>query len=128
MKKLPDNQIAFYQAPDGSVNIEVLFAEENMWLTQKKMAELFDTTPQNITQHLKNIYFDKEIDESATCKDFLQVQSEGVRAVKRETASMRFCTTPGTSVTRSRNPWRLGNTRHTEKCRTKIIFPTLIAR
>ena len=56
MKKLPDNQIAFYQSPDGSVNIEVLYVEENIWLTQKKMAELFDTTPQNITQHLKNIY------------------------------------------------------------------------
>ena len=39
-KKLPDNQIAFYQTPDGSVNIEVLFARENMWLTQKRMAEL----------------------------------------------------------------------------------------
>jgi len=45
MKKLPDNQIAFYKSPDGSVNIEVLYAEENIWLTQKKMAELFDTTP-----------------------------------------------------------------------------------
>jgi len=42
MKKLPDNQIAFYQSPDGSVNIEVLYAKENIWLTQKKMAELFD--------------------------------------------------------------------------------------
>ena len=78
MKNVPDNQIAFYQAANGSVNIEVLFAEENIWLTQKKMAELFDTTPQNITQHLKNIYADKEIDES-TCKDFLQVQNEGGR-------------------------------------------------
>jgi len=73
-KKIPDNQIAFYQSPDGSVNIEVLFAEENIWLTQKKMAELFDTTPQNITQHLKNIYAEGEVGQTATCKDFLQVQ------------------------------------------------------
>ena len=79
MKKLPDNQIAFYQSSDGSVNIEVLFAEENIWLTQKKMAELFDTTAQNITQHLKNIYQSVEIEEVATCKDFLQVQIEGGR-------------------------------------------------
>jgi hypothetical protein len=86
MKKLPDNQIAFYQAPDGSVNIEVLFAEENIWLTQKKMAELFDTTPQNITQHLKNIYAEREADRAATCKDFLQVQKEGGREVKRSTS------------------------------------------
>ncbi len=79
-----DNQIAFYQAPDGSVNIEVLFAEENIWLTQKKMAELFDTTAQNITQHLKNIYTEGEIDQTATCKDFLQVQNEGGRDIERK--------------------------------------------
>ncbi|NQU83703.1 MAG: virulence RhuM family protein [Parcubacteria group bacterium] len=83
MKKIPDNQIAFYQTPDGSINIEVFYAEENIWLTQKRMAELFDTTPQNITMHLKNIYSNKELDESATCKEFLQVQKEGERDIKR---------------------------------------------
>lgn len=82
-KKIADNQRAFYQSIDGSVNIEVLFAEENIWLTQKKMAELFDTTPQNITQHLKNIYADDEADQLAICKDFLQVQNEGVRDIGR---------------------------------------------
>lgn len=87
MKKIPDNQIAFYQSPDGSVNIEVMYAEENIWLTQKKIAELFDTTPQNITQHLKNIYLEGEIDQEVTCKDFLQVQKEGNREIKRN-ASM----------------------------------------
>ena len=86
MKKIPDNQIAFYQSPDGSVNIEVLYAEENIWLTQKKIAELFDTTPQNITQHLKNIYTEGEADHKSTCKDFLQVQQEGEREVKRSTS------------------------------------------
>ena len=86
MKKLPDNQITFYQSPDGSVNIEVLYSEENIWLSQKKIAELFDTTPQNITQHLKNIYAKGEADQMATCKDFLQVQKEGEREVKRNTS------------------------------------------
>lgn len=86
MKKLPDNQITFYQALDGAVNIEVLFADENIWLTQKKMAELFDTTPQNITQHLRNIYADQEADQTSTCKDFLQVQTEGKREIKRKIA------------------------------------------
>ena len=61
MKKLPDNQIAFYQSPDGSVNIEVLYAEENIWLTQKKMAELFDCSTDNISLHLKNIYQENEV-------------------------------------------------------------------
>jgi len=83
-KKLPDNQIAFYQSSDGLVNIEVFYAEENIWLTQKKIAELFDTTVQNITMHLKNIYKEKEIETKATCKDFLQVQEEGARRVKRK--------------------------------------------
>lgn len=83
MKKIPDNQIAFYQSPDGSVNIEVLYAEENIWLTQKKMAELFNTSPQNITQHLKNLYSEEEVDKESTCKDFLQVQREGEREIKR---------------------------------------------
>lgn len=83
MRKIPDNQIAFYQSPDGSVNVEVLYAEENIWLTQKKMAELFDTTPQNITQHLKNIYMEGEVNQEGTCKNFLQVQQEGDREVKR---------------------------------------------
>jgi len=86
MKKISDSQIAFYQSPDGSVNIEVLYAKENIWLTQKKIAELFDTTPQNITQHLKNIYTEGEADQKSTCKDFLQVQQEGEREVKRSTS------------------------------------------
>jgi len=85
IKKLPDNQITFYQSSDGSVNIEVLYAEENIWLTQKKMAELFNTTPQNITQHLKNIYLEGEVSQEGTCKDFLQVQQEGNREIKRNT-------------------------------------------
>ena len=83
-KKLPDNQIAFYQSPDGAVNIEVFYTEKNIWLTQKKIAELFDTTSQNITMHLKNIYKEREVETEATCKDFLQVQKEGNRKVERK--------------------------------------------
>ena len=81
--KLPDNQIAFYQSLDGSVNIEVLYAEENIWLTQKKMAELFDCSSDNISLHLKNIYNEKEIDQSSTTEDFSVVQKEGDRKVSR---------------------------------------------
>ena len=84
MKKIPDNQIAFYQSPDGSVNIEVLYAEENIWLTQKKMAELFDCSPDNISLHLKNIYNEKELDQSSTTEDFSVVQSEGGREIQRK--------------------------------------------
>jgi hypothetical protein len=69
-KKIPDNQIAFYQAPDGSINIEVLFAEENIWLTQKKMAELFDIDRSVVTKHLKNIFNEKELEENSVCAKF----------------------------------------------------------
>jgi len=86
MKKLPDNQIAFYQSPDGSVNIEVLYAEENIWLTQKKMAELFGCSTDNISLHLKNIYQDQELDEGSTTEEFSVVQQEGEREIKRNTS------------------------------------------
>jgi len=76
-KKLPDNQIAFYQAPDGSVNIEVLYAEENIWLPQKRMAELFDTTVPNINMHLKNLFEKGEIDEFSVIKESLITAADG---------------------------------------------------
>ena len=62
---------------------DVIVREETVWMTQKQMAELFQTTSQNITMHLKNIFKEQELDESSTCKDFLQVQREGNRTVKR---------------------------------------------
>ncbi len=65
-------------------NIEVIVDEESVWLSQKLMAELFGTTRNNITMHLKDI-FSKELDEKATSKDFLLVQKEGQREVKRNT-------------------------------------------
>ncbi len=84
MKKLSDNQIAFYQSNDGSVNIEVLYAEENIWLSQKKMAELFACSVDNISLHLKNIYFNREVDEQATIEHFSIVQNEGDREMQRK--------------------------------------------
>ena len=72
-----------YQNPNGEVRVDVFIQNETFWLTQKAMAVLFDTTPQNITIHLKNIYDSGELIEEATCKEFLQVQKEGVRMVER---------------------------------------------
>lgn len=77
------SNFVIFKIDNSKVNIDVLFQDETLWLTQKKMAELFETTPQNITLHLKNIYNEQEQDESATCKEFLQVQKEGSREVKR---------------------------------------------
>ena len=75
--KISDNQVAFYQAPDGSVNIEVLYAEDDIWLPQKRMAELFDTTKQNISLHLSNIFKERELLENSVVKDFLTTASDG---------------------------------------------------
>jgi len=82
-KKLPDNQITVYQAPDGNINIEVLYADENIWLPQKRMAELFGCSADNISLHLKNIYEEKELTELATTEDYSVVQIEGNREVTR---------------------------------------------
>ena len=83
-KKISDNQIAIYQTPDGDINIEVLYANENIWLPQKRMAELFGCSADNISLHLKNIYKEKELDESATTEVFSVVQNEGQRQVNRK--------------------------------------------
>ena len=77
------SEIIFYESIEGKVKVDVRFENETFWLTQKAMAELFQTTPQNITLHLKNIYSEGELDENSTCKDFLQVQQEGKRTVNR---------------------------------------------
>jgi len=67
------SELILYQTEDGKIRIEVRLQDESVWLSQKLMAELFQTTPQNITIHLKNIFNEGELDEMATCKDFLQV-------------------------------------------------------
>jgi hypothetical protein len=78
-------EIVLYRPQDESVAIDVLVESETVWLTQAQMAELFETTPQNITTHIRNVYKEKELERSPTCKDFLQVQTEGGRAVSRKT-------------------------------------------
>jgi hypothetical protein len=77
------NKFILYTAPSGEVRVDVFLENETIWLTQKAMAELFQTSTQNITTHLKNIYEEGELTEISTCKDFLQVQQEGERMVER---------------------------------------------
>ena len=76
------NNIVIYN-PSEDINLEVRVAEETVWLTQAQMAKLLGTTSQNITLHIKNIYREHELETVRTCKDFLQVQMEGGRSVKR---------------------------------------------
>jgi len=79
----PQSSIILYQTEDGRTLIQCRFDAETLWLTQAQMAELFQTSPQNVTLHLKTIYAEAELAEAATCKDYLQVRPEGGRAVSR---------------------------------------------
>ncbi|MCH7229000.1 virulence RhuM family protein [Haloferula sp. A504] len=79
----PAGEFLLYATEDGRTRVECRFEAETLWLSQKLMAELFETTPQNITLHLKALYEDGEIDEEATCKEYLQVRVEGERSVRR---------------------------------------------
>ena len=75
--------MVLYTTADGKIKIDTIFQNDTIWLTQKKMAELFQVKPQNITMHLTNIYAEEELVLKATCKDFLHVQTEGVRQIER---------------------------------------------
>lgn len=79
-----NNEIIIYQTEDGVTKISVTLDGDTVWLTQAQMAELFQTTPQNITLHIGNIYQEGELTPDSTCKEFLQVQPEGGREVKRK--------------------------------------------
>jgi hypothetical protein len=79
----PEGEILLYQTEDGRTRIECRFENQTLWLSQKLIAELFQTTPQNITLHIKALYEEGEAEEAATCKDYLQVRQEGGREVRR---------------------------------------------
>jgi len=78
------SEIILYQSEDGRSRIEVRMEGGTVWLTQGLMAELFLTTPQNITMHIRGIYAERELEEGATCKPYLQVRQEGSRKIERQ--------------------------------------------
>src|SRR5690606_40107183 len=80
---LREAEFLLYQTEDGRTRVEVRFDGETAWLTQASLADLYQTSPQNITQHIAAIYEEGELDEGATCKPFLQVREEGSRQVRR---------------------------------------------
>jgi hypothetical protein len=79
----PGGQFLVYQTEDGKLKLDVRFEGETVWLTQQHMTELFQTTQQNISLHLQNIYEEGELERGATHKDFLSVRQEGARSVQR---------------------------------------------
>ena len=78
------NKLILYKDDEGKVNVNVRFADEDVWLTQAQLAEIYNTTQQNISLHQKGIYADGELDEEATHKKYLLVRQEGKRQVQRE--------------------------------------------
>lgn len=85
-----DNQVLIYQDDNGITRVSVRFSDEDLWLTQNQIAELYDTTQQNISQHIERIYNDGELLNDSTHKNFLLVRTEGTRQVKRNYSHMRY--------------------------------------
>ena len=84
MMARPGGEVLVYEAPDGGIRVEVKLDRDTVWLTQRQMSELFETTPENVLMHLKKIYADGELEKAATAKDFLAVRMEGKRQVRRQ--------------------------------------------
>ena len=80
------NQIILYQDDNDITRVSVRFADEDLWLTQNQLAEIYCTTKQNISQHIEHILLDGELEENRTVKDFLTVRQEGNRQVQRNIA------------------------------------------
>ena len=83
---MEQNKIILYQDDNEITRVAVRFADEDLWLTQSQLAEIYCTSRENITMHIKNIYADEELLLDSTSKDFLLVREEGSRQVKRNVA------------------------------------------
>ena len=78
-----EDKIILYATDAGNVTVSVRFEDENFWMTQKVIAELFEVERSVVTKHLSNIYEEQELDKTSTCANFAQVQNEGGRSVSR---------------------------------------------
>lgn len=80
---MKNSEVILYTTPQGKVKVEIRFEEETFWMTQYKIADLFEVDRSVISKHLGNIYDGGELDREATCANFAQVQTEGNRQVRR---------------------------------------------
>jgi prophage maintenance system killer protein len=80
---MSNTQVQIFESKDGKAQLKVSLQQNTVWLSQAQMSELFDTTPENVLMHLKNIFKEQELTESATTKEFLVVRQEGKRQVRR---------------------------------------------
>lgn len=79
----PIGEFVMFASGDGKVRVECRLKSDTLWLPQASIANLYQITPQAVTQHIKAIYEEEELDQNATCKSYLQVQQEGRRQVSR---------------------------------------------
>lgn len=84
MKEEQKGEILIYQSEEGSTKINVRLENENVWLSQQQMSELYQSSRTNVVEHIKHIYEEGELNENSTCRKFRQVQIEGTRRVERE--------------------------------------------
>jgi hypothetical protein len=80
----PAGEFVVFTTDDGQARVECRFESDTLWLSQAAMADLYQVTPQAITQHIRAVYEEGELDQNSTCKDYLQVQMEGARRVSRK--------------------------------------------
>ena len=80
-----NNNIVIYQTDDGTTKIDVKLEDETVWLSQQQMADLYDTTKQNISLHIKNIFDEEELEINSTVMEFLTVQKEGISSINGST-------------------------------------------
>ena len=78
-----ENKLILYKDEKGKLSVNTLFADEDVWLTQEQLATIYQTTQENVSMHITNIYTDKELDKEGTYKKFLLVRQEGKRQVRR---------------------------------------------
>ena len=79
-----ENKLILYKDEEGRVSVNTRFADEDVWLTQEQLATIYQTTQENVSMHITNIYTDNELDKEGTYKKFLLVRQEGKRKVRRK--------------------------------------------
>ncbi len=85
LPEAPQGEFVLFRSEDGQTRVECRFESDTLWLSQAEIANLYQVTPQAITQHVKAIYEEGEFVQNSTCKSFLQVRQEGNRQVNRNT-------------------------------------------
>jgi len=78
-----NSEILIYQNPEGSIKVDVRLEEESVWLSQTQLCELFNKSKATISEHIKNVFDERELEASATVRNFRTVQTEGKREVER---------------------------------------------